>query len=103
MANCGIVNGKIIVPLFIRINDVCLRPCFTIVKNFAVDVFLRTPFMDRRIRRIIRTEQKTILWNLKSVVIASMKTVINFIKADETVYNMNTDLQDDTPSDEFNL
>lgn len=100
--NCEMVKKGGLVSLFVRMGYLRVRPWSGIVENLAVDI-LGPSFIDRCIRRIFARKHKIFSWNSKPVAIISMKTAINLIKADTTVFNDNNHSQDDASSDDSNL
>lgn len=89
------MNIEITVQLFIRMGYLHIRTWYGIVENLAVDILLRTLFINRCIRRIFPTERQIVPCHSKPVVIISTNTVINSINDDNTELTMNTHSQDD--------
>lgn len=76
-----------------------VRAWLETIENPAVDVLLRTLFIDRCIPEILPTERKSVPWYLKPVEAISTSTLMS---ADHTVFTVNTPWQDDASSEEVN-
>lgn len=63
------LRGKIL--LFISMNELSVRVLFGIVENLAIEVLLRTSFIDRYIRGNFPSERKVVPWNYSPVPILS--------------------------------
>lgn len=92
-----------IVPLFIRVRDLCVCSRFGISENLATDVLVETSFVEGCIPGIFPTERIVVPWHSKQVAIISTMPAIISKNADDTVFDVNTHLQDDVSSKEFNL
>lgn len=100
-ASRKVVNIEVTMPLFIGMGDPRVRAWFGLFENLAIDVLLRALFIDRCIRKVFYTESKIVLWHSRAVAIISTNSAINSIKANNTVFTVNTHSQDYASSEEF--
>lgn len=96
-----VVNKEGVVPLFIRMSGLGVRAWLVIVKNLAVDVQLRTAFIQWCTWSNFPTKHNVFHWHSREFANNSTKTWINSIYADITQSNINSNPENDSPSDGY--
>lgn len=89
-ANREVVDIEGIAPMFIAIGELRVSTWIGIVENPDVHVLLGASFLNRYIRSIFTTERNAGPWHPKQLAIIAMKTAINLVKADNTVFTVNS-------------
>lgn len=99
-ANCKVVSGEFILPLFVRMGDLCVYAWFGVIRNLAVDVVLGTSFIDSCIRGIFPSERKVVPRHSQPLEIMLAPKKIIAIAADTEGVDVHTKANRNSPAEE---
>lgn len=88
--NLEVLSVEGIVPAFLRMGDLRVCPLFRVLDNLAIEVLLRSLFIDRCIRGVFPSDRKIVPWHSPPIAILLAQTQFNAITADTKEVDLQT-------------